>query len=52
MRSGKNNLVALVISIFVLFLGQVAYRNSQSATSTVQLPNASNTDQQYVILAR
>ena len=52
MRSSKNILVALFISISILFLSQVAYADSQSATPTVQLPNASNTDQQCIVLAR
>ena len=52
MLSNKISLVALFISISILFLSQVAYADSQSATPTVQLPNASNTDQQCVVLAR
>jgi len=52
MRCRKKYLVALFISISLLFLSQFAYADSQSATPTFQLPNASNTDQQCVVLAR
>ncbi|WP_455211115.1 HEAT repeat domain-containing protein [Kaarinaea lacus] len=52
MRSSKNILVTLFTAISILFLSQVAHADNQSATPTVQLPSASNTDQQCVVLAR
>ena len=48
----RNNLLAFFIVISLIFLSQVTYTDSQSATTTVQLPDASNTDQQCVVLAR
>ena len=52
MSSSKNNLAVSFISVSIQFFSHVAFADTQSVTSTLQLPNASNTDQQCVVLAR
>jgi len=52
MRASKNRLAALFISVSILFLSLVIHAESHSTAPAAQLPNASNTDHQCVVLAR